>query len=258
MKILNRILKPALLGLVITLSACSTEDEISSTVTNYPIVTPIAIDGESTIFVDLNEPFTDPGATATIDGEEVPYTTTYTGRYRGNVYTGTLDTSVSDIYTVTYAAENEDGFFGTATREVIVAETGDLVNSIAGLYRSTVFRNGVQPAANPQDYTDIEYILIWENEDGTYGISDAFGGWYLFGRAIADSETPGTVIVANNIPANDFSFPGTQTNAYFGGSSEMTEMTVNPADDTIDFTTVWQADAATTYTFTVHLEQVQF
>lgn len=258
MKIINRLIKPALLGLIITLSACSTEDEVALTVTYYPIVTPIAVDGETTIFVDEGAAFTDPGAIATIDGEEVPYTTVYTGRYRGNVYTGTLDTAVSDIYIATYSAENADGFFGTATRQIIVAETGDLVTSIAGLYTSTVFRNGSQPAANPQDYTDIEYILIWENEDGSYGISDAFGGWYLFGRAIADSETPGTVIVANNIPANDFSFPGTQSNLYFGGTSEMVDMTVDPVARTIDFTTEWLAPPATNYVFTVHLEQVQF
>lgn len=255
---MKTIKKLGLIGMMATafvVTSCSNEDEISSSITNYPLVEVI---GENTIFVNEGDTFTDPGAVATIDGAEVPYTVTYTGKYRGNVYTGTLGTAVSDIYTATYAAENADGFFGTTTRQIVVAETGDLVNSIAGVYRSTVFRNGSQPAANPQDYTDIEYVLIWENEDGTYGISDAFGGWYEYGRAIAGSETPDTVIVANNIAANDFSFPGTQTNSYFGGASEMTSMTVNPDDDTIDFVTVWAADASTTYTFTVHLEQVQF
>jgi hypothetical protein len=241
---------------VFTLSSCS-EDEIGSTITNYPVITQNSPE-LTIIMVEEGEAFTDPGAVATVGGNEVPVTTTYTGRYRGNVYTGTLDTAVSDVYTVTYSAQNEDGFSGTSTREVIVAQTGDLENSIAGLYRSTVFRNGVQgtPASA---YTDIEYILIWENEDGTYGISDAFGGWYLFGRAIPDSETPGTVIVANDIAANDFSFPGTQTNTYFGGTSEMLDMTVDPVAKTIDFTTEWLTPPpVTTYTFTVHLEQVQF
>ena len=101
-------------------------------------------------------------------------------------------------------------------------------------------------------------MLIWKNSDGSYEISDSFGGWYLFGRAIPLSETPGGIIVANDIPSNDFSFPGTQTNRYFGGTSEITSMTVNPDAGTIDFTCVWQADAVTTYTFDVHLEQVQF
>jgi hypothetical protein len=243
------------IGLILVLStfSCSTEEPIGSSVTIYPL---ISYEGGNTVLLNAGEEFVET-ATATVDDVEVPVDITYVGRYRGNTYTGSLDTSVPDVYTATYSAQNEDGFYGTSTRQIIVVETGDLVNSIAGLYRSTVFRNGSQPSTNPEDYTDIEYILIWENEDGTYGISDAFGGWYLFGRAIPLSETPGTVIVANNIADNDFSFPGTQTNRYFGGSSEMTEMTVNPDDNTIDFTTVWQADATTTYTFTVHLEQVQ-
>jgi len=254
MKIINKIIKPVVLGLIITLSACSPEEEISSKVTYYPQIDLIGLD---TVFVEEGEPYTELGAVATIDGQEVPYTVTYTGRYRGNVYTGNLDTAVSDIYTATYAAENADGFFGTNTRQVIVAKTGDLVNSIAGLYTSTVFRNGAQ-GSPASAYTDIEYILIWENTDGSYGISDAFGGWYLFGRAIADSETPGTVIVANNIPANDFSFPGTQTNTYFGGTSEMVSMEVDPVAKTIDFVTEWLAPPSTNYVFAVHLDQVQF
>jgi len=258
---MKTIKKLGLIGMMVgafAVTSCSTEEEISSRVTNYPLVSVnLTPEGESDIFINVGEAFTDPGATATIDGQDVPYEVTYTGRYRGNVYMGTLDTAVSDIYTATYSAENEEGFSGTAERQIVVADTGDLVNSISGLYTSTVFRNGSQgaPASN---YTDIEYILIWENEDGTYGISDAFGGWYLFGRAIADSETPGTVIVANNIPANDFSFPGTQTNTYFGGTSEMVAMTVNPDDNSIDFTTQWVAPPNTPYTFAVHLEQVQF
>jgi hypothetical protein len=234
--------------------SCSNEDPISSRVTYYPLIT---VMGEDQIIVERGETFNDPGATATIEGEEVPLDVRFVGQYRGNVFNNTLDTNVSDIYTQEFTATNEEGFSRTLTREVIVAETGDLVNSIAGLYRSTVFRNGSQ-GSPASAYTDIEYILIWENEDGTYGISDAFGGWYLFARAIPDSETPGGIIVANNIAANDFEFPGTLTNSYFGGSAQITDMTVNPDDNSIDLTTVWQADPATTYTFNVHLEQVQF
>lgn len=242
--------------LFLALASCSTEDEVASKVTYFPVITQNSPDQE-VIFVEEGTPFTDPGAVATVDGVEIPLETTYIGRYRGNTFT-TLDTNVSDIYTIEYSAVNDDGFSGVSTRQVIVAETGDLVNSISGLYTSTVFRNGAQPTTNPQDYTDIEYMLIWQNEDGTYEISDAFGGWYLFGRAIPESETPGGLIVANDISANDFTFPGTQTNRYFGGSSEITSMTVDPDAKTIDFVCVWEADPATTYTFEVHLEQVQF
>ncbi len=244
-----------LIAIVFAVASCSTEDEISSIVTEYPIIT---VNGDATIFVEEGEAFTDPGAVATIGENEVPLDIRYVGRYRGNVYTGTLDNAVADIYTAEYSAVNEDGFTGTATRQIIVATTGDLVNSIEGLYTSTVFRNGSQ-GAPVSAYTDIEYILIWKNDDGSYEVSDSFGGWYLFARAIADSETPGGVIVANDIPANDFSFPGTQTNLYFGGTSEILDLEVNAVTKTLVLTTSWlTTPPVTNYTFVSNLEQVQF
>lgn len=245
--------KITLLAAFVACVSCN-EDEIHSSVTTYPVIT---IAGDETIFVTEGENYTDLGATAFIGETEVPLTTRFVGRYRGNVFNNTLDTTVSDIYTQEYTAVNAEGFSRTQTRQVIVANTGDLVNSIEGLYRATVFRNGAQgvPASN---YTDIEYILIWRNDDGSYGISDAFGGWYLFGRAIAGSETPGGTIVANNIATDDFSFPGTLSNAYFGGTAHITDLTVNPDDRSIDLTTTWAADPATNYVFEIHLEQVQF
>ena len=244
--------KILILCIVALLGACSSDStEDVSSVTNYPTFEVI---GDDTIFIMQGETYTEPGVIATEGEEEIDFTTSYSGMYRGET---SLNTNVSDVYTITYSAVNRDGFTGTATRTVIVVDNGDLENSIAGLYRSTVFRNGVQgsPASN---YTDMEYILIWENEDGTYEVSDALGGWYLLGRAIAGSASPGGLIVANNISANDFSFPGTQTNDYFGGESHFTSLTVDNATNSLDLTTVWVADPATTYNFNIHLEQVQF
>lgn len=232
--------------------SCEKDDsEGLSKTTVFPIIT---LAGDDPAFVQVGTPYSDPGAVATVGGEEIDLETRFVGRYRGGI-TAELDTNISDIYNLEYTAVNSDGFSATATRQVIVAKTGDLVNSIEGLYTSTVFRNGAQgaPASN---YTNIKYILIWKNNDGTYGISDTFGGWYLFGRAIANSETPGGVIVADNIATNSFSFPGTQSNAYFGGASEITNLTVNPADKTLVMTTTW--DAAPGYTFVSTLTQVQF
>jgi len=257
---MKNILKKTLgIGVMLfTLISC-TEDPISSKVTYFPIITQNSPE-LNPIFVELGDPFTDPGAVATENNEVIDLSTKYVGHYRKNVFNETLDTSVADIYTTEYSAINVDGFPGVSTRQVIVAETGDLVNSIAGLYTSTVFRNGSQPATNPEDYTDIEYILIWKNADGSYGISDTFGGWYEYGRAIADSETPGGIIVANDIATNDFSFPGTQTNSYFGGTSEIESLTVDAATKTLVLTTSWVAPGSppTNYTFVSTLTQVQF
>jgi hypothetical protein len=241
-----------LMILTLFTSSC-TEDEIASSVTVYP---QIEVSGNPTILVRQGQPYTEPGTRASIGGNQVPLSTRFVGRYRKNVFNTTLNTTVADVYTAEYTAVNEEGFSRTATRQVIVANTGDLVNSIEGLYTSTVFRNGTQgtPASN---YTNMQYILIWRNNDGTYGISDVFGGWYLFGRNIAGSETPGGIIVANNIATNNFSFPGTLTNSYFGGTANITSMTVNPANRTIIMNTNWTT-GSTNYVFEVRLNQVQF
>jgi hypothetical protein len=243
--------------MLFTLISC-TEDPIDSKVTYFPIITQNSPE-TTTFFVEQGEEFNDPGAVATENDEVIDVSTTYIGHYRKNTFEGTLDTNVADIYNIEYSAVNVDGFPGVSSRTVIVAETGNLVDNIAGLYTSTVFRNGAQgnPASN---YTDIEYILIWKNSDGTYGISDTFGGWYEYGRAIADSETPGGIIVANDIATNDFSFPGTQSNTYFGGTSEIESLTVDAATKTLVLTTSWVApgNPPTNYTFVSTLTQVQF
>jgi hypothetical protein len=228
-------------------SSCS-EDTSSdvSRVTNYPLITLL---GDDVVYVHKGDPFTDPGVIVTEGGVEIPYTTTVTGQFRGG---STLDTDVEDIYTITYAATNQDGFMGSATRTVIVADTGDLVTNIAGLYRSTVTRNGTLTA----QYTDLEYVLIWKNDDGTYQMSDGIGGYYSIGRAYGNAynATP-MVITANNIPANDFDVSDYEVGT-FGDPVHNTAFTVNAANQTINFTSVWST--STVYTFNVLLEQAQF
>jgi hypothetical protein len=251
MKNIYKLSKLALLAFVLVFPSCDYEDEVStSLITNYAVIT---FEGGDPLYVPLGGEFTET-AVATIDGNEVAHDNNYVGRYRGN-QSSTLDTSIADVYTAEYSAVNDEGFVGTTTRDIIVANTGDLINSIEGVYRATVSRNGTVTA----QYTDLEYVLIWKNEDGTYQISDAFGGYYDFGRDYGiDYITPDGVIVANDIATNDFTFPNTLTNGAFGGSAEITSLEVNATNKTLDMVTVWVADAQTTYTFEIHLEQVQF
>lgn len=232
------------------LVSCSPEDTGNvSKITNYPEFTLL---GDSVIFLNKGEEFVDPGVIATEGDNEIPYETTVTGTYRGGT---TLDTNVVDIYQIVYTAVNQDGFSGTASRTVYVIETGDLTTNIAGLYTSTVFRNGTSSA----QYTNMKYVIIWKKADGTYQISDAFAGWYSIGRAIANSNTSGGIIVANDIAANDFSFPVTLTNDYFGGVSNITGLTVDPATKKLVLTTSWAApgNPPTNYQFVGTLTQVQ-
>jgi hypothetical protein len=235
--------------------SCDKDDsEGISKTTVFPIIT---LAGDDPAFVPVGTPYTDPGAVATVGGAEIPLETRFVGKYRGSISTE-LDTNISDIYNLEYTAENADGFTATATRQVIVAKTGDLANSIEGLYIATTRRNGSLLPASQGSSVDMEYILIWKNDDGTYGISDAFGGWYALGRNIPNSETPDGTIVANNIAANDFSFPGTLTNTYFFGTANITSLTVDPVTKTLVLKTSWTTvPPVTVYEFVVTLTQVQ-
>jgi hypothetical protein len=232
-------------------TACTTVDTDNvSRVTYFPIFT---ILGANPYFTPVGTPYTDPGAIARAGTTIIPHTTAAKGKYRGAV---TLDTNKSDEYAVTYSATNSDGFVGTGSRKVIVWKNGDLVNSIEGLYTCTISRNGATPGAT---YINIKYIYIWKNASGTYQISDAFGGWYEYGRALGVGYiTPGGVINAVDIASNSFTFPATLTNTGFGGTAKITDLTVNPTTKKLVLTCVWNtAPPVTTYTFVANLTQVQ-
>ena len=228
-------------GLLFT--SCSTDTDNVSKVTNYPV---LELNGEEEIIIPLGGTYNDEGIIATEDGVEIPYTTKVTGTLRGG---STVDTNKADIYSVSYSAINKDGFPGTITRKVIVVDNGDLVTSIAGLYRSTCTRNGVLTA----QYTDMEYVLIWKNANGTYQISDGIGLYYAVGRAYGDTYLATPVIVtANSIPANNYTI-SPFTVGTFGGNCIMSGLNANPANSTVSFSTVWDSG----FTFDVVLNKVQ-
>ncbi len=225
-------------------TACSESDTSDvSRITNYPNFTLL---GDDVIFVHKGDTFTDPGVVVTEGGTEIPYTSSVTGQFQGGT---SIDTNVDDIYTITYTAVNQDGFSGSATRTVIVAEVGDLTTNIAGLYTSTVIRNGVGGAA----YTDMEYILIWKTGANTYHVSDGIGGYYAIGRAYGNGYAAPMDVTANDIPTNNFTIPD-YTVGTFGGNVHNNEFTVNPENHTIHFVSDWDSG----YTFNVTLDQVQF
>lgn len=235
-------------------TSCETNDSLNvSKVTNYPI---IEVLGADPIFVPQGGTFVDPGVIANEGTKVIPTTTSIEGNYRGGT---TLNTNITDEYTITYKAINADGFPGLAKRQVIVYKTGDLVNSIEGVYIATTKRNNsfLNPAQGSS--LNMKYIYIWKNTDGTYEVSDAFGGWYTLGRRLGIGyATQGGVINAVSIPGNSFTFPGAPgnlTNSGFGGVAQLTGLTVNPATKTIVVTCTWAAPAA--FAFEATLTQVQ-
>lgn len=213
-----------------------------SSITNYPL---IKLKGANPIFVAQGGSYADPGVDATENGVAIQATTTGLGNYRG---TNSIDTNKSDHYSQVYTATNKDGFKASASRDVFVYKNGDLVNSIEGLYTSTVVRNGASGA----QYTNMKYVLIWKNADGKYQMSDGIGGYYNIGRAYGFGYIAGPVtITANNIPNNDFTVSPFIVNS-FGGAGTMTSITVNPSTKKITYSTAWNV-----YTFAVTLTQVQ-
>lgn len=230
--------------LVFFLLACEKDYEDLYTLTNYA---DFEMEGDEIVFNPLGTAYTDPPVTATEAGVDLPVTTTIIGDFfSGNT---SFDPNVADRYIYTYSAINSDGYPGTVTRYVYNVNTGDLVNSIEGVYTSTVDR----VPAGAGNYEDMEYVMIVKTGDNTYELSDAIGGYYDIGRgAGADYRAPGLTITAISIPNNQFTFSTAEVGT-FGGEVTMESMTVDPVAKTIVIKNGWDAG----YSFTITLKQVQ-
>ncbi|TRZ44240.1 BT_2262 family domain-containing protein [Robertkochia solimangrovi] len=228
---------------ILALTGCESESTGGvSDITNFAV---IELEGDQDIFLEVGEEYIEPGATATENGSPTPVTTTSYGLFTGQP----LNTDVIDIYNIEYSATNVDGYPASASRRVIVANTGNLVDDISGVYVSTVIRNGVSDSA----YEDMTYIIIWKNEDGSFELSDGVGGYYMIGRAygVAYAATGATIMV-NGL--NNYTFGPEFGVGAFGGVAKITEMTVDPDAKTINFKTDWDSE----YLFDVYLTQVQY
>lgn len=235
-----------LFAIALMFNACETDDTSDiSAVTNFAV---FELAGEQQILLKKGTEYVEPGAEAAEAGEPVEVSTDISvGLYRGLPFSK----DISDIYTVSYSAVNKDGFLASASRTLVVGESGDLVNDLSGVYISSVTRNGSSPA----QYQNMEYVIIWEESDGIYAISDGIGAWYELGRSLGTAYgAPGATIKVNG--PNDFSIANADfvVNT-FGGGAELLEFNVDAAAKTIDFKTDWRDGA---YVFEVHLEQVQF
>lgn len=246
LKIMKNIFITLFLFCSLLFVSCENEDTANiSSVTNYPL---ISVNGDDPVFVQKGNPYNDPGALATEGSNEIPFTTTSTGNYRGS---SSLNTNLIDSYSVIYTATNKDGFQASGTRTVWVYNNGDLVNSIEGIYTSTVARGGATSA----QYTNMKYVLIWKNDNGTYEMSDGLGGYYNIGRNYGVTYAAGpTVITANNIQSNDFTISNFGV-GLFGGNTVVSDFSVDSTAKTISFTSTW--DGSGNGTFKVTLTQVQ-
>ncbi len=208
-----------------TLVSCNSdlETEGLSRITYFP---EFLLEGEDFYLIDEGAPFTEPGIKVLEQGSEIPFTSTYRGRYSG--YSGSTIGTDPDQYNLTYDAVNKDGFAASASRTIIAVNTGDLLTSLEGAYSSNPVRiNGVS--------YDPSVVMIWKTAPNVYEISCSVGGFYADGRGDGDASlSKGGTITVNNLATNDFTFtPGFIDN--FGLEVGITSMTVDAATKTITF-----------------------
>lgn len=240
----SRIIYLFSLLLAFTFSACDRQKDYEELydITYYAN---FEMTGDEVIFNPFGTAFTDPGIKATEAGTEIPVQTTVSGDFFG---ASSFNANAADRYLFTYKAVNSDGYEASTSRLVYNVNTGDLVNSLEGLYTATVVRNKVVSA----QYTNLKYVMIAKTAANTYVLSDAIGGYYDIGRAYgAAYRAPGMTVTSTDIPGNAFTF-GTADVGSFGGAVTMKSMTVDAAAKTINFECSWGA-----YTFVVTLKQVQ-
>lgn len=216
----------------------------------------VKLNGEASIVVDCDaEGYTDEGCSMTEDGVELEVTTTNYGIYFDGHWTGgtgvwdeahwEYDHSPiggPDLYDVSYSAVNKDNIPGVSARSVYWPVcNGDMVTSIAGMYKMSVLRNGSKSGL-PVDNNGPFFIK--DLGDGVFALSDGMGGWYEHGRGFGPYDGPalGMQVTANDIVANDWTFGPTFSQTVFGGQVIITAFSVNSDAKTITFQTKWDSD----------------
>ncbi|HEY6142880.1 MAG TPA: immunoglobulin-like domain-containing protein [Flavobacterium sp.] len=126
--------------LVMVAVSCSeaSTDNVSK-VTNYPVMT---LNGERTVILNQGDTYTELGVVAIEGTTEIPTT-----------ITGTVDTSIPNVYKLTYTAVNVDGFTATLTRAIVVLSTAPSTINLEG----TFARNGTN-LNNVTRISEREYI----------------------------------------------------------------------------------------------------
>ncbi len=154
---------------VFSLTSCGEDSTEGMTfITYYPELTLANSDaGSTTVFCDKGGTYVEPGYTALLNGEDVSSQVTVSSN---------VNTSESGVYYVNYAIMNADGFESTASRKVIVTDPNDAAE---GVYVTDAASYRVSNGAETPYGASYE-VLVLNNGDGTYSVSDFLGGWYEY------------------------------------------------------------------------------
>lgn len=161
----------ALLLTLAGLASCSKDTEGLTSITYYPV---IELDGPVYDQAVAGVPFTDPGYSATLDGEDITdQVKVVTDMDMANPAPG--------YYTISYQAVNADGFSAGATRYVLVSDADDKVSGYYTTSPDSYLDSG------KETYYGGYSIIVVGNGDGKYAVSDLLGGWYSQRAGYGDS-----------------------------------------------------------------------
>lgn len=176
---------------IVLLQACKKEpsfDYPPDTVGSSRIVyfASVVIKGERTMIIDQGTTFTDPGVTATLNGQPVPAPSAIT-----------VNTNVPGVYNLEYIATNPEGYAASDWRTVVVMSTNAQVtnNNFAGTYKRD---NGVN--------------VIWTKTDrGVYAVDNPGGAGVGVGFVVKLVNYDGNKIAIPKQMAYDPSIGGLNT-----------------------------------------------
>lgn len=208
-------------ALIVLSASCSKDTEGMTGITYYPV---LELKGNPTEIITSGHSYADPGATATLNGEDV------TDQIK---VTTSLDFNdpKPGYYTIGYSVVNTDGFASSATRYVLVTDPNEpatgfyTVNSDSYRdYKGTVYFGGYE-------------ILIYGDGHGNYSVSDLLGGWYEFRAGYGSSYalTGDVTITADGTVSLVSSF----LEGWGDGADEMTEGKFDAATKTIQWDVVY-------------------
>lgn len=171
--------------MISSLAFTSCEDDSTDGVTFITYYPELTLEGDATMYVDKGSTYTEPGYTATLNGEDVTDQV---------VVSGTVDPSTSGIYTITYTITNEDGFSSSATRTIVVLDPND---EVEGIY-DTDENSYRLYSGNQVVYGGNYEILVIGEGGGYYYVDDLLGGWYRDRAGYGDNYAMTGYIIVND------------------------------------------------------------
>ncbi len=156
-------------------TACEEVDHAEGMKTTYYPVW--ELDGGSLVAHQVGSAFTDPGFTATLDGEDVSADVVVGGSVGGNT---------SGLYTLTYSYTNPDGFSNSISRTVAVYDVANAGTAdISGTYpisNCSFFRADGSLARDWNQYGGYNYAQTITSgpATGLFYVQDLYAGFYQY------------------------------------------------------------------------------